>query len=155
MKMNRSSVVVEYRLVSGFEEVRRKLLTEEFADRLDRPLAFWALPTDRSSPIALMGKTLRELFSMPFEQLFATPGIGQKKINCLIELLRRAAMLIRPVRSRPSPATRRLSLSTAITLMHPKFPKRCGCSGNRRSVTADWVAKPWVAWRRRCNVCRA
>lgn len=91
MKMNRSSVVVEYRLVSSFEEVRRKLLTEEFADRLDRPLAFWALPTDRSSPIALMGKTLRELFSMPFEQLFATPGIGQKKINCLIELLRRAA----------------------------------------------------------------
>ncbi len=29
MKMNRSSVVVEYRLVSGFEEVRRKLLTED------------------------------------------------------------------------------------------------------------------------------
>jgi hypothetical protein len=91
MKMNRSSVVVEYRLVSNFEEVRKRLLTEEFADRLDKPLAFWALPTDRSSPIALMGKSLRELFSMPFEQLFATPGIGQKKINCLIELLRRAA----------------------------------------------------------------
>ncbi|HVU85950.1 MAG TPA: hypothetical protein VHD36_01430 [Pirellulales bacterium] len=91
MKMNRSSVVVEYRLVASYEEVRKKLLTEEFADRLDKPLAFWALPTDRSSPIALMGKTLRELFSMPFEQLFATPGIGQKKINCLIELLRRAA----------------------------------------------------------------
>ena len=86
MKMNRSSVVVEYRLVSSYEEARRKLLSEEFADRLDKPLAFWALPTDRSSPIALMGKTLRELFSMPFDQLFATPGIGQKKINCLIEL---------------------------------------------------------------------
>ena len=91
MKMNRSSVVVEYRLVSSFEEVRKKLLHEEFADRLDKPLAFWALPTDRSSPIALMGKSLRELLGMPFEQLFATPGIGQKKINCLIELLRRAA----------------------------------------------------------------
>lgn len=91
MKMNRSSVVVEYRLVSSYEEARKKLLSEEFADRLDKPLAFWALPTDRSSPIALMGKTLRELFSMPFDQLFATPGIGQKKINCLIELLRRAA----------------------------------------------------------------
>jgi len=91
MKMNRSSVVVEYRLVSNFEEVRKKLLSEEFADRLDKPLAFWALPTDRSSPIALMGKSLRELLGMPFEQLFATPGIGQKKINCLIDLLRRAA----------------------------------------------------------------
>ena len=33
---------------------------------------------------------------MPFDQLFATPGIGQKKINCLIELYMRAAWLIRP-----------------------------------------------------------
>lgn len=92
MKMNRSSVVVEYRLISSFEEVRAKLLTPEFADRLDKPLAYWALPTDRSSPIALMGRTLRDLLGVPFEQLFATPGIGQKKINCLIELLNRAAM---------------------------------------------------------------
>ena len=45
------------------------------------------MPTDRSSPIALMGKTLRELVKVPFAELFATPGIGQKKINCLIELL--------------------------------------------------------------------
>ena len=91
MKMNRSSVVLEYRLVSSFEDVRKRLLTEEYADRLDKPLAFWALPTDRSSPIALMGKTLRELLNVPFEQLFATPGIGQKKVKCLIDLLNRAA----------------------------------------------------------------
>ena len=44
MKMNRSSVVLEYRLVSSFEEVRAKLLSEEWADRLDKPLAFWACP---------------------------------------------------------------------------------------------------------------
>jgi hypothetical protein len=91
MKMNRSSMVLEYRLVSSFEEVRTKLLSDEWADRLDKPLAYWALPTDRSSPIALMGKTLRELVQVPFADLYATPGIGQKKINCLIELLQRAA----------------------------------------------------------------
>jgi hypothetical protein len=39
----------------------------------------------------LMGKTLRELLNVPFEQLFATPGIGQKKVKCLIDLLNRAA----------------------------------------------------------------
>jgi hypothetical protein len=91
MKMNRSSVVVEFRLVSVFEETRRKLLSPEFADRLDKPLGYWALPTDRSAPIALMGRSLRDLLNTPFEQLFATPGIGQKKINSLVELLERAA----------------------------------------------------------------
>ncbi|MBI2824641.1 MAG: hypothetical protein HYX69_08150 [Planctomycetia bacterium] len=96
MKMNRSSVAYEYRLVSNFDEVSKKLLSEELADRLDKPLAFWALPSDRSSPIALMGRTLRELLATPFEQIFATPGIGQKKIHSLIELLNRAAQPLPP-----------------------------------------------------------
>lgn len=96
MKMNRSSVAYEYRLVSDFDEVRKKLLAEEFADRLDKPLAFWALPSDRSSPIALMGRTLRELLATPFDQIFATPGIGQKKIHSLIDLLNRAAQPLPP-----------------------------------------------------------
>jgi len=91
MKMNRSSVVLEYQLVSNFNEVRKRLLSPEFADRLDKPLAYWALPSDRSSPIALMGRTLRELLNEPFEELIGTPGIGQKKIKCLIDLLNRAA----------------------------------------------------------------
>ncbi len=70
-----------------------------------------------------MGKTLRELFSMPFEQLFATPGIGQKKINCLIELLRRAAEhLIRPVRSKTVTSDEALvDYRRQSTLMHPSF----------------------------------
>jgi len=92
MKMNRSSVVVEFRLVSIFEEVRHKLLSPECEDRLDKPLGYWALPTDRSAPIALMGRSLRDLLNTPFEQLYATPGIGQKKINSLVELLERAAL---------------------------------------------------------------
>lgn len=91
MKMNRSSVVVEFRLITIFEEARRKLSAPECADRLDKPLGYWALPTDRSAPIALMGRTLRDLLNTPFEQLYATPGIGQKKINSLVELLERAA----------------------------------------------------------------
>ncbi len=91
MKMTRSTVMFEYRLVAGFDEVRQKLLTKEFADRLDRPLAYWALPSDRSSPIALLGAPSRDLLSTPFEELYGTAGIGQKKIRSLVELLNRAA----------------------------------------------------------------
>ena len=91
MKMNRSAVMFEYRLVSSFEEVRKKLLSKEFADRLDKPLAYWALPSDRSSPIVLLGRTLRELLDTPFDDLYATAGIGQKKVRALVDLLQRAA----------------------------------------------------------------
>ena len=91
MKMNRSAVMFEYRLVASFDEVRKKLLSKEFADRLDKPLAYWALPSDRSSPIALLGRTLRDLLATPFDELYATAGIGQKKIRSLVELLQRAA----------------------------------------------------------------
>ena len=133
MKMNRSSVVFEYRLVSSFEEVRQKLLTEPFADRLDKPLAFWALPTDRSSPIALMGKTLRELLAVSFEQLFATPGIGQKKVRCLIELLNRAA-------SPHPPGVVELPLGAAAA-------PAVATDGSPQHVDASMVSEAlWVQW---------
>lgn len=91
MKLNRTSAVSEYKLVSRFEKLRAELLTEEFADRLDKPLAFWALPADRRLPLAFMGCTIRELLEAPFDDLLATPGVGQKKINSLVKLLARVA----------------------------------------------------------------
>jgi hypothetical protein len=132
MKMNRSSVVLEYRLVSSFGEIRKRLLTEEFADRLEKPLAFWALPTDRSSPIALMGRSLRELLATPFEELFATPGIGQKKINCLIELLNRAA--------RPQPPG-------AIETGQPSVDCAISSNAGGNHVDMSLVSEAlWVQW---------
>ena len=78
-------------VVSRFEGLRKALLTEAYADHLDKPLAYWALPTDRRLPLALLGRTLRDLLDTPFADFSATPGIGRKKIASLVLLLARAA----------------------------------------------------------------
>jgi hypothetical protein len=90
MKMNKATSVEEFKLVSSFESLRKTLLQERYADRMDRPLAFWALPSDRRLPLAFLGRTIGELLNTPFPELNATPGIGQKKISSLIKLLARA-----------------------------------------------------------------
>ena len=91
MKINRSSAVADYRLNSRFETIRKKLLLERFTDRLQKPLAYWALPSDRRLPLAFLDRTLAELLDTPFEELYQTPGVGQKKIDALVRLLARAA----------------------------------------------------------------
>jgi hypothetical protein len=80
----------DYKLQSSFEAVRKVLLHEKFAERLDKPLAYWALPSDRRLPLAFLGRTLRDLLEASFEELTSTPGIGQKKIGSLVKLLHRA-----------------------------------------------------------------
>lgn len=82
--------VEDYNLVARFERLRKTLIEEKADGRLDKPLAFWALASDRRLPFAFLGRTLRDLLSTPFEELLATPGIGQKKISSLITLLNRA-----------------------------------------------------------------
>ena len=89
--MNRTSSVVEYKLVSRFERLRNELSGDRFTDRLDKPLAFWVLPNDRRLPLAFMGWTIRDLLNTPFEELLSTPGVGQKKIISLVSLLARVA----------------------------------------------------------------
>ena len=92
MKLNRTSAVMEYKFVSSFESLRNKLLSQEkYADRLEKPLAYWALPNDRRLPLAFMDRSVRQLLNTPFEELYATPGVGQKKIHSLLNLLARAA----------------------------------------------------------------
>ena len=90
MKMAKHTSAEDVQLLSSFEEVRRTLLDERFADRLSPPLAFWALPNDRRLPLAFLGRTLGELLNSSFEELSKTPGIGQKKIISLVKLLHRA-----------------------------------------------------------------
>jgi hypothetical protein len=91
MKSSRASSVEELQVVSRFETLRRILLSSQYADHLDKPLAYWALPTDRRLPLALLGRTLDDLLHTPFSELSATPGIGQKKIRSFVKLLSRAA----------------------------------------------------------------
>lgn len=90
MKGNRASSVEDFKIVSSFQAVRKQLLEPKFSDRLEKPLAYWALPNDRRLPLAFMGRTIKDLLHTPFEELSATPGIGQKKINSLVKLLNRA-----------------------------------------------------------------
>src|SRR3972149_4393933 len=90
MKGNKVSTVEDYKIVSSFQAVRKQLLEQKFADRLEKPLAYWALPNDRRLPLAFMGRTIKDLLATPFDELSATPGIGQKKITSLVKLLNRA-----------------------------------------------------------------
>lgn len=90
MKMNKVTSVEDYKIVSSFQSLRKTLLDERFADRLEKPLAYWALPNDRRLPLAFLGRTIKDLLATPFEELSATPGIGQKKISSLVKLLSRA-----------------------------------------------------------------
>lgn len=89
--MSKSRAIPEYHLVSSFEDIRGKLLDESLSECLDKPLAFWALPNDRRLPLAFMTRTLRDLLDTPFHELYATPGVGRKKIRSLVDLLQRAS----------------------------------------------------------------
>ena len=88
--MTKPVSVEQYKLVTSFESVRKTLLTKK-DQRLARPLAYWALPNDRRLPLALLDKSLNDLLAQPFDELSATPGIGQKKMGAMIKLLLRAA----------------------------------------------------------------
>lgn len=91
MKKTKAASVEELQLVGRFERLREVLSGEPLNGCLDRPLAYWALPSDRRLPLALLGRSLRELLATPFADLAATPGIGQKKIRSLVTLLSRVA----------------------------------------------------------------
>lgn len=90
MKSHKVASVEDYKIVSSFQTLRRTLLEERFADRWEKPLAYWALPNDRRLPLAFLGRTIKDLLHTPFEELSDTPGIGQKKISSLVKLLSRA-----------------------------------------------------------------
>jgi hypothetical protein len=78
------------KLKGDFETVRDVLHGNGFDDRLDKPLAYWAQPDDRRLPFAFLGRTISELLGTKYEDLLETPGIGQRKIETLVTLLRRA-----------------------------------------------------------------
>jgi hypothetical protein len=91
MKPDKTVSAEELQIVSRFESLRKTLLSETYTEHWDKPLAYWALPSDRRLPLAFLGRTLRDLLSRPFVELSATPGIGQKKIASFVQLLTRAA----------------------------------------------------------------
>jgi hypothetical protein len=90
MKITNATSAEDYKLCSSFEEVRKTLLQGRYEDRLEKPLAYWALPSDRRLPLAFLGRSVGELLATPFDELTATRGVGQKKISSLVKLLQRA-----------------------------------------------------------------
>jgi hypothetical protein len=85
-----------YRLVGTYERLRKNLLEHSDDGRLDKALSYWVLPTDRRLPIAFLDRTLRDLLSLPLDELMATPGVGHKKILGFFDLLKRAAKAASP-----------------------------------------------------------
>ena len=80
-----------YRLVGTYQRLRRQLLDLPDDGRLDKQLSYWVLPSDRRLPIAFLDSPLRSLLDLSFDELLKTPGVGQKKIEGMFILMRRAA----------------------------------------------------------------
>lgn len=91
MNLTATATATDPQIVDRFESLRQLLLSSPYADHLDKPLAYWALPSDRRLPLALLGRPLGLLLNTPLAKLSATPGIGRKKIASLLDLLARAA----------------------------------------------------------------
>src|SRR3989304_5679569 len=85
-----------YRLVGTYERLRKSLVERPDDGRLDKALSYWVLPTDRRLPIPFLDRPLRELLSLPLDELMATPGVGHKKIMGFFDLLKRAAKATAP-----------------------------------------------------------
>jgi len=138
MKLDRTSAVVDFRLQSRFESLRQKMLAETSPDRLAKPLAYWALPTDRRLPLAFLDRPVKDLLSTPFEDLHATPGVGQKKIHSLMKLLARAAK-VQPQDDLPA-------LDESETLAEESAQTDAALASNGFNPQAVSEAT-WVIWR--------
>lgn len=134
-KTKRDTSVAQYKLVGRFEGLRKTLFGDRFRDRIDKPLAYWALPTDRGLPLAFMGRTLRDLLSTPFDALSAAPGIGQKKIAGLMMLLQRA--------TEDSPPDDPLGATTATGLARGEWASSDSTFFNPLAVSEAL----WAQWR--------
>ena len=53
MKMNKATSVEDFKLVSSFESLRKTLLQDRYHDRMEKPLAYWALPSDRRLAVGI------------------------------------------------------------------------------------------------------
>jgi len=85
-----------YRLVGTYERLRKSLIEHPDDGRLDKALSYWVLPTDRRLPIAFLDRPLRDLLSLPLDELMVTPGVGHKKILGFFDLLKRASKAASP-----------------------------------------------------------
>jgi len=98
MKVSKAISLQDYNLIGEFEEIKTTLSRKKYARLRDRQLSYWVLAGDRGLPHVFLGQTLGEILETPFEDLVTTPGVGQKKLASLVDLLERAARDDRPVK---------------------------------------------------------
>lgn len=87
----RSVSTESFGLRAQFIEIAQHLRDRLPSLHADKPLAYWAVASDRRLPYALLDRPLREIVTASFDDLAATPGIGHRKITSLVMLLRRAS----------------------------------------------------------------
>jgi len=137
MRLSRSSSVEQLQIVSRFEALRKILQSEEYAEHLSKPLAYWALPADRRLPLAFLGRTLEDLLDTPFSELSETPGIGQKKMASFVKLLARAA--------NTDPAELPLNPATVVENANSPSPAASSNGNGFDPTTVSEVM--WAQWR--------
>ena len=79
----------EAKLKDTFEQLAARLRQAEFQPRLVRKLAYWVQKSDRRLPLAFLDQTVGEIVQASYGSLVASAGIGPKKLQCLLKLLRR------------------------------------------------------------------
>jgi len=136
VKTIKTATVEQLQLISRFETLRRMLLSEPYARHLERPLAYWALPTDRRLPLAFLGRALRDLLDTSYSELAATPGIGQKKMRSFVKLLARVA--------NTDPAVLPSDLALAPENGRPASPLASEADGFDPAAVSEMV---WAQWR--------
>ena len=87
MKFSKTASVEELQVIGRFESLRKILHSDEYKDHLQKPLAYWALPTDRRLPLAFLGRTLEDLLNTPFSGTFRHAGNRAEKMCSFVKLL--------------------------------------------------------------------
>ncbi len=90
MRAKRASIE-HLRGVTRYEQLRKTILEVRGSGDLEKPLAHWVLPADRRLPLALLDRCLGDLLETDFDELAATPGVGQTKLRSFLNLLTRVA----------------------------------------------------------------
>ena len=138
MRPGKTASVEELQAIGRFESLRKILRGESYVEHLDKPLAYWALPTDRRLPLAFLSRVLRELLDATFEELAQTPGVGQKKMKSFVKLLARVA--------NTDPA----DLPTEINDLYLGLKNSSACNANcsdKRFNQAAISELQWEQWR--------
>lgn len=99
---------------------------------LDRPLTAWVKPSDRHLPQAFLGRSLREVLTLTFDQIAETPGVGPGRITKLLDVLERVGRA-----------------TGESTMLNPQFVAgwTAALALTSDPVAEDMTDETWEGWR--------